>query len=93
MTARIAETLRRGFPGGSRRAGIPRAPGRRVWSRHTGGARNEAADVLRNMDPRIEVKLLASAAQPRGLWVAGVQELPARSVRLVRVKASLRRVE
>ena len=34
VTAWIAETLRRGIPKGSRRAGIPRAPGRGVWSHH-----------------------------------------------------------
>ena len=33
VTAWIAETLRRGIPKGSRRAGIPRAPGRRAPSR------------------------------------------------------------
>ena len=34
VTAWIAETLRRGFPKGELRAGIPRAPGRRAGSRH-----------------------------------------------------------
>ena len=34
VTAWIAETLRRGIPNSSRRAGIPRAPGRHVRRRH-----------------------------------------------------------
>ena len=34
VTAWIVEMLRRGIPKGSRRAGIPRAPGHRVRSRH-----------------------------------------------------------
>ena len=34
VTAWIAETIRRGIPSGSRRAGIPRAPGRRARSQH-----------------------------------------------------------
>ena len=34
VTAWIAETLRRGIPNGSRRAAVPRAPGRATESRH-----------------------------------------------------------
>ena len=34
VTAWIAETLRPGIPKDKRRAGIPRAPGRRARSRH-----------------------------------------------------------
>ena len=34
VTAWIAETIRRGIPKGSRRAGIPRAPGRHAPSQH-----------------------------------------------------------
>ena len=34
VTAWIAETIRRGIPKDKRRAGIPRAPGRRARSQH-----------------------------------------------------------
>ena len=34
VTAWIAETLRRGVPNGSRRAAVPRAPGRTTQSQH-----------------------------------------------------------